>query len=413
MTRDSIGKLVLIIVIIIVIYLLFSTPIKRLKGGKFKYSVVNKRYKLDETNFITTNEPIMNYADNEFDMGVETKPDIFWKMVMFKLLNDNLDRQYNYLWENDYQIRVLNENNVLNQTNNELELYDDIISKIPKYPEKICNLEYNENYYNQHYLKCINTDIINIIRLYTDINYRAIPIEEMRNYELPDFRFTHFHVNYGNNLKFQSMVEFPGLSEYISKYFNNIDTTENGIIMINIYNFNYDYYYNIIEYTPEMEIKTLHDYYWFVVNSHSHNAINYNWNYTSIDSKIKIDNGFELIISNFKIEVKNNKIKISNKNTELKFDLEEKYLHEKGNTKYDPILLLIKIFNTECYKKHLPHIVKTFSNIDLGNTYKIKMNIIKNKNINYDYSLLNNFALKIANKWLVPNPDNIIFKPKY
>lgn len=83
-------------------------------------------------------------------MGVETKPDIFWKMVMFKLLNDNLDRQYNYLWENDYQIRVLNENNILNQTNNELESYDDIISKIPKYPEKICNLEYNENYYNQH-----------------------------------------------------------------------------------------------------------------------------------------------------------------------------------------------------------------------------------------------------------------------
>lgn len=150
MTYDSIGKLILIIIIIIIIYLLLSSPIKRLKGGKFKYNVVDKRYKLDESNFITTNEPIMNYADNDFDMGVETKPDIFWKMVMFKLLNDNLDKQYNYLWENDYQIRVLNENNVLNQTDNKLELYDDIISKIPKYPEKICNLEYNENYYNQH-----------------------------------------------------------------------------------------------------------------------------------------------------------------------------------------------------------------------------------------------------------------------
>ena len=197
----SIAKLILIIVIIIVIYLLITTSIKRqIKGGKFKYNIVKKRYALNESHFITTNEPIrlrlrrlvavMNYVDDNFDMGVETKPDIFWKMVMFKLLNGNLDRQYSYLWENDYQIRILKENNSLKCVSNGLNLCDDIISKIPKHPEKICNLEYNENYYNQHYLKCIDTDMVNIIRLYTEFETKSITLNDMKSCKLNNFKFS-------------------------------------------------------------------------------------------------------------------------------------------------------------------------------------------------------------------------------
>lgn len=410
---------IIIVVALICFLLCYKKHKTKLEGGKFKYSIVEDRLELNDNDYITTNQPIMRYGDENHDMGINTTPDIFWKVVFIKLLNDNLDENYSFLVEDDIDFRLLNDKNDLKQTDFELDYQSDILSHISKVPSKICNIEYNENYFTSHFLKCINTDVINIIRLYTNIQTNSININDMKQYALNDFKFTHFHFNYSNGLLFDSLECFPNLQQQIKEYLRNIDTLDNGIIAINIFNFNWDYYYNIIEYKPKTKIKNLFEYYWFIVNTHFYNKYAYNLNYTTQTEKLSIKDNKIHDLKRFKITIDNNKIRIIKNKTELEFEKESDYLYNKSFNDSNYILMMVKMFNTPHYKKHIPIILKTFKNIDLNKAHTLSIPCDKINTTSYegfyfpldDDYMKTTIKLKNNKSWLVPNPDNILFKP--
>ena len=131
--------------------------------------------------------------------------------------------------------------------------------------------------------------MLNIIRLYINVNKNSIDIEETKKIKLKNLKFTHFHVNYGSGLKFDNLYNFNKLDYYLIDYFKNIDVIPNIIIMINFCKFDNDLNYFIIEYHLDFEIKTLYDYYCFIHKVHNNNKeLNYNYSINSLN-EVKLD----------------------------------------------------------------------------------------------------------------------------
>ena len=392
------------IIVIITIYYLNKTCDK-IKGGKFKYkSIKPKKYNDDV--YIMPRIELLNLNDDFMYMDNNTNPDMFWKLIMFKLMNNYLDSNYNFLMEDELDIKRINKD--INKSEINYDNYEnDILSKIPKSPLKTCNLEYNENYFNEHYKKCINTDMINIIRLYTNVDKNNLTTDEMKEILISKLKFTHFHINYGNGFKFVDLYEFNNLDTYLKEYLKNIDILSNSIIMVNIYKFNFEYNYFIIEYKPDFEIKTLYDYFCFVTESHNQNSLlNYNFNINNLKQTIlDIDNLKQIYKYGYSIKLNYPYCYISKNNKVLKMNLNEMSLTLRFSSKktYTDDCEMIKLLYASGLKQYIKPFFKIFLEINLNdkNYITIKSNI----------SSLSGIVLKNKdNNWLVPNPDNIIFK---
>lgn len=400
-------NLVFIIVMVVLIILLIYIFIRNhfyIKGGKYKYQIMKPK-KYDDNTYVMPNIEILNINDDYMDLDKNINPDIFWKMTMFKLLNKYLDSNYNFLFEDDLDIKKINQGIVNSQLKPD-NFQNDIISKIQKPLQKICNIEYNENYYNTHYKKCIQTDMLNIIRLYTDINKKSIDIEEMKNIELENLKFTHFHVNYGSGLKFYNLYNFNKLDYYLIDYFKNIDVIPNSVIMINICKFDNELSYFIVEYKPNFEIKTLYDYYCFIYKVHNDDKeLNYNYSINSLNEVRLSENNNKIYKYGYEIELEYPYCFIRKDNKELKIYHEDFELTIKYPTKitHNEKYAMIKLLQASGLKRIIKAFCKTFLNITLNEK--------NNKLVNQEDPDIHSFILKNNdNHWIVPNPDNIVFK---
>lgn len=351
------------------------------------------------------NLEMLNINDEFMDFDKNINPDMFWKMTIFKLLNKYLDPNYNFLFEDDMDVKKINDGIVSSKIQS-VNYQNDIISKIPKPLQKICNMEYNENYYGKHYEKCIKTDIINIIRLYTNINQKQIITEEMKNIELNNLKFNHFHINYTSNLKFSGLYDFNKLDTYLINYFKKIDILPNSIIMINFCKFDEELNYFIIEYQPEFEIKTLYDYYCLVTKVHDNaRKLNYNYTINSLSEEILNKNKPKTIKYGYEITLEYSYCFIRKGDKQLKFNYNKSELILKYPSKktHSEECIMIKML----YSSGLKRIVKTFCKIFLNISLNDKLTMLINQiEVNNEIFICKNND----NSWIVPNPDNIIFK---
>lgn len=398
--------ILIIIIIVLLLLILCCIPrrIAKMRGGKFKYQIIKPRNYDDDT-YVMPKVEMLNTNDEFMCVDKNINPDVFWKMIMFKIINRYLDYNYNFLFEDDLDIKFI-KNGIINSEIDSENYQNDIISKIPKSPRKICNVEYNENYYNNHYKKCINTDMLNVIRLYTNVTQKIITIDEMKQIEMKNLKFTHFHINYTNGLKFDSLYRFNKLDNYLINYIKHIDSIPNSIITINICKFDTELNYFIIEYQPDFEIETLYDYYCFIDKVHN-NTKDFNFNYTinSLYEETLNKDKPKTTKYGYDIELKYPQCFIRKGDKELKFTYDKTELTLKYSSKkrHTDDCYMIKLLHASGLKQYIKTFCKTFLNIILNEKICISFNQLKPDK--------ETFMLKTNdNNWVVPNPDNIIFK---
>lgn len=398
--------ILIIIIIVLILLILCCIPrrIAKMGGGKFKYQIIKPK-KYNNNSYIMPNIEVLNINDEYMTLDKNINPDIFWKIIIFKLLNKHLDPNYSFLFEDDLDIKSINDGIAYSEIKSD-DYQKDIISKIPKSPQKICNVEYNENYYNNHYEKCVDTDMLNVIRLYTNVTQKTLTLNEMKRIEITNLKFTHFHINYTNGLKFNSLHDFNKLDNYLINYFKNIDTLPNLMIMINFCKFDTELNYFIIEYQPNFEIKTLYDYYCFIDKVHDNTKkLNYNYTINSLHEETLNKNKPKITKYGYDIELKYPQCFIRKGDKELKFtyDKTELTLKYSSKARQGENCEMIKLLQASGLTRYIKAFCKTFLNIILNE----KIRIVIEKNVPKEET----FILKTNdNNWVVPNPDNIIFK---
>ena len=190
---------------------------------------------------------------DSINSSIEFKPtdDQQGKLLLYNLLKNNTNRKRYFLMDinsKDFE-----------RTNETISTNDHKLSRIkPKLPDKnikfISTIEFNEDYYNSHWMKSILSDVTNMAVMVSDdklLQKETIYEDEIPNELLP---FKNIHINYkpgnlkgliNNNLNKQYKFNVYQLLYSSNKItINNLKPASNTLIELYKYLLNNDRYLN-------------------------------------------------------------------------------------------------------------------------------------------------------------------------